>query len=78
MNVYLKNKRYINFINEKNERIAFGTIVQSEPKNDNILNYYKIVYNMKEFKYRQIFIIIFIINLQLEKDNNNSYDNMLL
>ena len=80
-NFYLKKYNgVVNFFNAYNTRVAYGNYFKSEPskKNNNLINYYRLVYNKEYYKYRQIYLIIYIIFLQIIKFESIESSNMLL
>ena len=80
-NFYIKKyKNIINFFNESNTRVAYGKYFKTEStkKNDNLIHSYKLVYNSNFYRYRQIFLIIYIVILQIAKGSNFKNTNMLV
>lgn len=74
--IYLKKyKNSINFYDKYNNRVAQGKYFNTVPLegDDAVKHSYKLLFHENYYKYRQIFMIIYIINLQILKfDTINS------
>ena len=67
-NFYLKKyNRNINFYDEYNNRVADGKYFKSEPKDEKMINFYKLIFDTKYNNYKQIFLIKYILYLQMSK-----------
>tara|TARA_B100000963_G_C22618069_1_gene668434 strand:+ start:1034 stop:1870 length:837 start_codon:yes stop_codon:yes gene_type:complete len=67
-NFYLKKyNRNINFYDEYNNRVADGKYFKSEPKDEKMINFYKLIFDKKYNNYKQIFLITYILYLQMSK-----------
>jgi hypothetical protein len=75
-NFYLKKyNRSINFYDEFNNRISHGTYFKSEPnvKNENMTHFYKLIFDTKYANYKQIYLIVYLLYLQIHKNENYYY-----
>ena len=68
---YLKKyKRSINFYDEFNNRVSNGTFFKSEVQNDNIIYFYKLIFFSSHSQYKQIFLTVYLLYLQIVKNEN--------
>ena len=66
---YLKKyKRSINFYDEFNNRVSNGTFFKSEVQNDNIIYFYKLIFDSSHSQYKQIFLTVYLLYLQIVKN----------
>jgi hypothetical protein len=75
-NFYIKNYNHdINIYDEYNNRVASGTYFKTlkSENTSNRINFHKLLFEKKHFNYRQIFLIVFIIYLQIFKIDNGNY-----
>jgi len=70
---YLKKyKRSLNFYDEYNNRVSHGTYFKSQPKDENMIHFYKLIFDATYSKYKQIFLTIYLLYLQILKNENYS------
>ena len=70
VDIYLKKyKNAINFYDKYNNRVAQGIYTKTEPNDqeNEVKHTYKLLFSKNFYKYRQVFMIIYIVNLQLLK-----------
>lgn len=71
--IYMKkNNKYINFYTEDNKRVAYSKLENITNEGENSVYTNKLIITKKYNHYYNIFIIVFIVYLQIFKDQNNT------